>query len=88
MVEDNYFLSNGSSGAGNWDIAVYDTDNVIRNNSSYPFNEQFVGIFPGATRNTLMSNRYKCTAGIVDNSGGTNYIPLGFATYDGLNICF
>ena len=86
-VEDSDFYRNGSSGAGNWDIAVHFGGNVIRGNSSHPVYEKFVGIFPGAVSNTVMSNSYICALGIVDNSGGLNYIPGG-STLDGTNVCF
>lgn len=86
-IENSYFAANGSSGNGNWDIAVRGGFNVIRGNSSYPVYEHFMGIFPNATFNVVMSNRYDCVAGIVDNSGGVNVIPAG-ATLDGTNVCF
>lgn len=86
-IENNYFAENGSSGNGNWDIAVHNSNNVIRDNSSFPVLERFVGIFPLATLNTVMGNRYNNCLGIVDNSGGVNVIPAG-ATLEGTNVCF
>jgi hypothetical protein len=86
-LHDNHIWSSGSTGLFGYDIEVHGNDNVLRQNygTASAFHPHFIGVFPGASANLIIRNRYACAFGIVDNGTGT-FIPNGLT--EDTNYCF